>query len=113
MVMSFAGDAHAFIGLRPEWTLEGAELAGDHALRFALEQSPFLWAHGVWEAEVLARPEGKLDSLPQRVLIRITPDTLRRWKEVGLNPFLEARAQLREHLSRKRPAGELSLLILL
>ena len=30
-----------------------------------------------------------------RASLRVTPDTLRWWKEAGINPFLEACAQLK------------------
>jgi hypothetical protein len=43
----------------------------------------------------------------------IRPETTRRWKEIGINPFLEARAQLKEHLDSIRPALSLSQLLLL
>lgn len=112
-MMFLEGTPDAFLGVRPEWTLEGVKLPCESEAGLDLEQRPFQWAHGVWETEVVARAKGAADNLPHRVIMRIAPDTVRRWKEVGINPFLEACAQLREHLARKRHPGELSLLILL
>jgi hypothetical protein len=38
---------------------------------------------------------------------------VRRWKDIGINPFLEACAQVREHLCGERGAGTVSYLVLL
>jgi len=102
----------AFLGHRPEWTLAGATLAASNGSEVRLVQPPFQWNHGVWEADTLIFPTGGETTGPQRVMMRISPDTLRRWKEVAINPFLEACAQLKEHLHRKT-TGELSVLTLL
>lgn len=67
----------------------------------------------MWEAETLVA--GVADSLspPQRVLIRIAPDTLRRWKEVDIDPLHEACAQLQDHLRDGVPSPDRSVLTLL
>jgi hypothetical protein len=69
-----------------------------------LIQTPFVWAEGAWETEVtmtpIEAPEGVQSA---RVKARVTPDTLRRWNEVGINPFIEACAQIQDHWRRARP----------
>ena len=63
-----------------------------------LTQAPFAWSEGAWAAAVSIIPIEPRDGAQTiMVTLRVTPDTLRRWKEVGINPFLEARAQLQEH----------------
>jgi hypothetical protein len=108
------GSSRAFLGKRPEWTLDGALVGNDSKPQWHINQRPFHWADGVWEAEVVATASDHhlADDL-RRVIVRIAPDTMRRWKEVGINPFLEACAQLRDHLRRKAFPGEMTLLTLL
>ena len=106
-----ADSSNAFICSRPDWTLEDATVPGPTGDVHRIEQRPFYWANGVWEAEVLVHPRDSRLSL-QRALMRITPETLRRWKDVGIDPLVEACAQLRDHLRRSKN-GELSLLTLL
>lgn len=69
-----------------------------------LAQTPFVWTEGAWEADVtlipIEAPEGIQSA---QVKVRVTPNTLRRWSEVGINPFIEACAQLQEHWRRARP----------
>jgi hypothetical protein len=88
-----------FLDIRPSWTLDGAVVSlpsGD----VSLEQLPFLWSAGIWQSDVFAR-NGDDAVAPRRVLLRVATHTLRRWKELGLNPFLEARAQIRDHLAQR------------
>ena len=106
-----ADSSSAFLSSRPDWTLEAATILGPAGDARRVEQRPFYWADGVWEAEVVVHPHDPAVML-QRTLVRVTPDTLRRWKDVGIDPFVEACAQLRDHLRRARN-GELSLLTLL
>lgn len=99
-----------FLDSPPAWTLDGAVVSlpqGD----VTLEQSVLRLTDGVWQCQVSAR--GAADGEPpHRILLRVAPHTLRRWKEVEINPFLEARAQIREHLTEK-DLGAMSLLTLL
>ena len=76
-----------------------------------MEHRSFHWADGVWEAEVIVHYVNDLKG-PERVLLQVAPTTLRRWSEVGIDPVVEACAQLRDHLRRAKPS-ELSLLTLL
>jgi hypothetical protein len=45
--------------------------------------------------------------------LRIASDTVRRWKDIGINPFLEACAQMKEHLCGERGGHTRSYLVLL
>lgn len=74
-----------------------------------LEQAPFRLTDGVWQCQITARGPG--EGVPHRILLRVAADTLRRWRELAINPFLEARAQIREHLTQKN-LGAMSLLTL-
>lgn len=97
--------------MRPSWTLAGSvvELPDGEA---HLDQSAFRWIDGVWEAEVLVRRD--VPHVPwHQVTLRIASDTVRRWTEVGINPFIEAVAQLKEHLAAIRGSGTTSFLTLL
>ena len=89
----------SFITVRPEWTLHGAFLEspdGDGAR--IVEEKPFEFADGAWEAVLSIVPVEPSDDMQTlSVVIRVTPDTARRWREIGINPFLEACAQLRDH----------------
>lgn len=71
-----------------------------------LSQTAFVWMEGAWETEVtmtpIEAPEGVQSA---RVKARVTPDTLRRWNEVGINPFIEACAQLQDHWRRAKPGA--------
>jgi hypothetical protein len=110
------GSPRAYLGKLPEWTLTGAclENGNDSCPEWTIDQRPFHWADGVWEAELLATPHEESRSTDaRRIVMRITPDTMRRWKEVGINPFLEACAQLKDHLRSKASPGEMTLLTLL
>jgi hypothetical protein len=112
--MFWVNGSNAFLGMFPQWTLAGAVLAVGKAARdWVVDQRPFHWAHGVCETEVTVRPVDETDTIPHRIVMRITPDTVRGWREIGINPFIEACAQLKEHLGGNRPTGELTLLTLL
>ena len=68
---------------------------------------------GAWEAQVTIYPIEPTEGMNTLLLrARITSDTLRRWSTVGINPFLEACAQLQEHwrLSEKNKNGTLTWL---
>lgn len=87
-----------FLSSRPEWTVNGALLNVPDGRAARVTQSPFLWVDGAWEALVTILPIEASEGLQtQEVQVRVTPDTLRRWNEVGINPFLEACAQLRDY----------------
>ena len=106
-----------FLSSRPEWSLDTRTLTWPDGRCCCIEQpSPFHWAGGTWEVLVfVSRRDGNGNGhrqLPYRALVRVEPATLRRWKEVGIDPCVEACAQLREHM-RRAVSGELSLLTLL
>ncbi len=86
----------------------------DHgAGKSPIEQGPFRWADGAWEAEALVASAGGRGSPPTRVALRVDPDTLRRWKEAGIDPVREAVAQLAEHVRGAARRGQPSTLTLL
>jgi hypothetical protein len=110
--MYLADSSSAFLTPPPRWSLEGAILECADGVGVTLQQSPFRWVDGVWEAETTIM-RGDAQHLPShRILLRISPDTLRRWQLVAIDPFLEACAQLKDHLRRTRN-GHLSALTLL
>lgn len=78
-----------------------------------IEQLPFAWSEGAWEADVtifpIEVPEGGQSI---KALVRVTPDTLRRWKAVEINPFIEACAQLADHWRRAKPGQILTVTLL-
>lgn len=94
-----------FVASRPEWTVNGALLKTAREDAARVIQSPFYWKEGAWEADVTIFPVEAAEGMSTVTLkVRVTPDTLRRWKDVGINPFLEACAQLQEYWRRARPA---------
>jgi hypothetical protein len=110
-VLSFDASSKAFIAMRPSWTLAGSALSLNDGERH-LDQTAFRWNEGVWEAEVIVRRDEP--AIPWHyVTLRIASDTVRRWAELGINPFIEASAQLKEHLAAVRSAGATSFLTLL
>lgn len=113
--MLLADSSSAFLTARPEWTLAGAMLPGGNGNGggLSVRQTPFRWIEGYWETETEVRGTAIHKALPTRVVLRISPETLRRWKEVGINPFLEAGAQLAEHLRQPARHGHLTSLTLL
>ena len=93
--------AQAFLSLRPEWSLNGALLKRSDDNTARLTQTPFVWMDGAWETHVSIEPIAPSEGLHAVTLrARVKPDTLRRWAQVGINPFLEACAQLQEHWRR-------------
>jgi hypothetical protein len=111
LVIYFADASGAFLTSPPGWTLTDCTLKWADGRRGRLEQDPFHWANGLWEAELRIHFDEPAP-YPHRALLRIDPDTLRRWKDVGIDPQIESCAQIRDHLRRAK-AGELSLLTLL
>jgi hypothetical protein len=97
-----------FLASRPEWTLVGAVVGA-----FTIDHAPFRWIEGLWETETVLTKPHQNGAQPTRVVLRISPDTLRRWKDVGINPFLEACAQLEEYLRIPTRHGHLTALTLL
>ena len=92
-MLSLDANSNAFIAMRPSWTLAGSvmSLANSEA---HLDQTAFRWVDGIWEAQVVVRPDAP--HVPwQHVTLRIASDTVRRWSELGINPFIEASAQLK------------------
>src|SRR6476660_6647149 len=67
-----------FLDVRPSWTLDGAVVSlpkGD----VTLEQSTLRLVDGVWQCQVSVR--GPAEGVPpHRILLRVAPHTLRRWK---------------------------------
>jgi hypothetical protein len=101
-VVTFS-ESQSFLASRPEWTVNQALVKMTDGAVIRLMQTPFMWADGAWEADVTLTPIEAADGQESaRVKVRVTPDTLRRWSEVGINPFIEACAQLQEHWRRAR-----------
>ena len=98
-MISLDASSNAFLASRPEWTLAGATLSCGDDGDLTLEQTPFRWSDGVWEAEVIVERVGHTPRVPHYLTLRIAADTVRRWKDIEINPFLEACAQIKEHLS--------------
>lgn len=114
VTLLIADSSSAFLAARPEWTLSGARLpCGNGVGAIAVRQTPFRWLDGVWETETQVTGASIESRVPTRVVLRVSPETLRRWKEVGINPFLEACAQLSEHLRLHARHGHLTSLTLL
>jgi hypothetical protein len=108
----FTTDSHwAFTNVRPEWTIDHSCLTAHDGSSIDVSQMPFRWLDGAWVADVTVR---RSDSgrEPLHLRLRISPDTLRRWKDIEINPYLEACAQLRDHIRSARPGsvGTLTLL---
>lgn len=90
-------EPNAFISSRPEWTLNEVLITTPDEQAARLVQTPFAWTDGAWTAEVSIVPIEATNGTQTLVMnVRVTPDTLRRWKDVGINPFIEARAQVQE-----------------
>jgi len=105
--------SNAFLALRPEWTLAGATVPCGATGDVSVEQTAFHWVDGIWEAEVVIQRIGRPDAAPHQLTLRIASDTVRRWKDIGINPFLEACAQLKEHICGTQGSGTASFLTLL
>jgi hypothetical protein len=103
-----------FIAQRPEWTLQGALLGTpDGRSGRVVEERPFEFSDGAWQATINVVPIEPIDGMRTlSVAIRVTNDTARRWKEIGINPFLEARAQLRDHWKSMLDGGGDTLTLL-
>ncbi|HXG89544.1 MAG TPA: hypothetical protein VNJ02_14540 [Vicinamibacterales bacterium] len=101
----------AFLSAPPVWSLAGKQLACADLDDAVLEQHPFRWSHGMWESETrVIRPDG----VPTHVVrLRIARETLRRWREAGIDPAVEACAQLTDHLNRQSSRVDDSVLTLL
>jgi len=112
-LMFMTGTSGSFLAVRPEWTLAGAVVTFGYGSNQTVEQSAFRLVDGFWVAEAVLRCDDSDDSPPTRVVLRVTPDTLRWWKEAGINPFLEAWAQLQEHLRFHTRHNHLTALTLL
>ena len=114
-MMLLGQSPNTFLGMPPEWSLAGLQIKMLDGSDVRVDQQPFQWCQGVWEAEVIATTDDRADRLPipGRIMVRVSPETLRRWKEAGIDPLREAFAQLQEHILRRLSLGELSLLTLL
>ena len=112
-VIFLEGSPRAFLGKRPDWTLAGANIQNGSAAHWSIDQRPFQWSDGIWETQVVATPGDQLTAEVRRVLVRIAPETMRRWQDVGIDPLVEACAQLSDHLCHKAAPGEMTLLTLL
>jgi hypothetical protein len=104
-VVTLSDSAPAFLSSRPEWTVNGALLKASDGRAARLTQTPFVWIDGAWETTITILPiEATEGTRTREVKVRVTPDTLRRWSDVGINPFLEACAQVQEHWRSPRRA---------
>ena len=102
--MTILPDSQSFLTSRPDWTVNEAllKLADGNAVRVL--QGPFVWAEGAWEADVTLTPiEAPPGVSSTQVKVRVTPTTLRRWSDVGIDPFVEACAQLQEYWRSAKP----------
>lgn len=110
---SYPGDSSKpFHATPPGWSVDGRAI--DHgADKSFVEQGPFRWVAGAWEAEALVTPAGARGNPPTRVALRVDPDTLRRWTNARIDPVREAVAQLTEHLRRAARHGQPTTLTLL
>jgi hypothetical protein len=108
--MTLAELPGTFLSNRPSWTLTNAAFRTADGRTIKIEQSPFRFVDGLWQAEAAVTG---LNGATTHVVLRIAPETLRRWAEAGINPFLEAAAQLEEHLRPAARQGHLSVLTLL
>lgn len=111
-MVSLDASPNAFIAMRPSWTLAGAVVSLAEG-ELHLDQTDFNWVDGIWEAEVAVRRGAASEPIWHHLRLRIAAATARRWTEVGINPFIEACAQVREHLASVRSAGAASFLTLL
>jgi hypothetical protein len=112
-LVTFGEPSHAFLSSRPEWTVNGALLKTADGRAARVTQRPFVWAAGGWEAAVTLLPiEAMGDACSLEVRLRVTTDTLRRWAAIGINPFLEACAQLEEFWRTARRFGDTHLTLL-
>lgn len=105
----------AYLASCPDWTLNCATLtARDGSLARIEEQTPFHWEQLAWQTEISIRLGAEREGQPEdlRLTVRITPDTLRRWKQVSIDPLIEACAQLQDHCRSAR-TGAVSTLTLL
>jgi hypothetical protein len=110
LVVSFPDFSQAFHTSRPEWTCTGALLKTPRGKTGRVDQTPFMWVDAAWESDVTIvpiEPDEGTNTITLRV--RVTPDTLRRWGTVGINPFLEACAQLQEYWAYPKPREQNTL----
>ena len=104
VVVGFPDSSQAFLASRPEWTLKNALLQTPDGQAAHLVQKPFIWVEGAWETELSIMPVEPPPGMRTIVLkARVAPDTLRRWHNVGINPFIEACAQVQDHWRRAKP----------
>lgn len=90
--------------------MNGALLKTPDGRAARVTQSTFIWVDGAWEATVMILPiEASHGARTLEVKARVTPDTLRRWYDIGINPFLEACAQLQEFWRTAKPVQAASL----
>ncbi len=102
--------SQAFLGTRPEWTCSGALITCPNGESARVVQTPFMWTDGAWQSELTIHPiEASNGRKSVSMTVRVTPDTLRRWATVGINPFLEACAQLQEHWYRTNRVAQTTL----
>jgi hypothetical protein len=109
----FPESSPAFLSTRPEWTVNGALLKTPDGRAARVSQTAFSWIAGAWQTIVTILPIEATEHLATlHIKVRVTPDTLRRWRDVGINPFLEACAQLEEFWRgrRSREAADLTWL---
>ena len=115
MIVSLTDLSGSYLTSRPDWTLTGATITTREGARARVEEeSPFHWTELAWQTEVSIRLEAALDAPFNivRMIVRVTPDTLRRWKQVSIDPVIEACAQLQDHWRSARggDTGTLTLL---
>jgi len=106
LVVGFPDASQAFLASRPEWTLKDALLTTPDGQAARVVQKPFIWIAGAWETELSIMPVEPPPGMRTVVFkARVAPETLRRWHDVGINPFIEACAQVQDHWRRAKPGG--------
>ncbi len=114
MIATLADLSGSYLTSRPDWTLAGTTITTREGSAAHVEQTPFHWSEFAWQTEVTIRLEAVLETASHlaTTIVRITPDTLRRWKQVSIDPVIEACAQLQDHWRSARDGdpGVLTLL---
>lgn len=109
----FKDSSRSFVSSRPEWTLDGCPLTTSDGRPARIEQSPFVWNDGAWESQITILPIQPTESdRSVNGMLRVTPDTLRRWKDVEIDPAIEACAQVTDAWRSASPDAPLTVILL-
>lgn len=109
----FKDSSGSFVTSRPEWTLDGATCTSRDGRPARIEQSPFVWNDGAWESQLTIIPiQPAAGERSINGLLRVTPDTMRRWKEVEIDPVIEACAQVADAWRSAKADEPLTVILL-